>query len=65
MADTYRRVYLHIVFAVKNKDALLDISWRTRLFAYTSIILSNKGHCALAVNGYHDHVHLFFDYTIS
>ena len=63
MADTYRKVYLHIVFAVKNRDALLDISWRNRLFAYTSKMLSNRGHFALAVNGYHDHVHLFFDYS--
>jgi REP element-mobilizing transposase RayT len=63
MADTYRKVYLHVVFAVKNRDALLDISWRNRLFAYTSKMLSNRGHFALAVNGYQDHVHMFFDYS--
>ncbi len=63
MADTYRKVYLHIVFAVKNRNALLDITWRDRLFAYTSKVLTNRGHYALAVNGYHDHVHLIFDYS--
>jgi REP element-mobilizing transposase RayT len=63
MADTYRKVYLHVVFAVKNRNALLDKSWRLRLFAYTSKMLTNRGNFALAVNGYHDHVHLFFDYS--
>ena len=53
MADTYRNVYLHIVFAVKNRDALLDVSCRNRLFAYTSKVLTNRGHYALAVNVSH------------
>ena len=63
MANTYRKVHLHVVFAVKNRNALLDKSWRNRLFSYTSKMLTNRGHFALAVNGYHDHVHLFFDYS--
>ncbi len=63
MADTYRKVYLHIVFAVRNRDALLDVTWRNRLFAYTSKMLTNRGHFALAVNGSHDHVHFFIDYS--
>ncbi|MBP6619769.1 MAG: IS200/IS605 family transposase [Leadbetterella sp.] len=63
MANTYRKVYLHIVFAVKNRKTLLDKSWRHELFAYMSTTLNNRGHFSLAVNGYNDHVHLFFDYN--
>ncbi|MCP9756142.1 IS200/IS605 family transposase [Lacihabitans sp. CCS-44] len=63
MADTYRKVYLHVVFAVKNRKALLDKSWRNELFAYMAATLNKRGHFSLAVNGYHDHVHLFFDYN--
>jgi len=63
MADTYRKVYLHIVFAVKNRDALLGKAWRHRLFEYISKSLTARGHYALAVNGYVDHVHLFFNYS--
>lgn len=63
MADTYRKVYLHIVFAVKNRKTLLDKVWRNELFAYMASSLNNRGHFSLAVNGYNDHVHLFFDYN--
>ena len=63
MANTYRKVYLHIVFAVKNRKGLLDKSWRNELFAYMATSLNNRGHFSLAVNGYNDHAHLFFDYN--
>lgn len=63
MANTYKKVYLHIVFAVKNRKALLDKSWRHRLFIYMSEALRKGGHYPLAVNGHLDHVHLFFDYS--
>ncbi|MCG9910116.1 MAG: IS200/IS605 family transposase [Flavobacteriales bacterium] len=63
MADSYRKVYLHIVFAVKHRKALLEKSWREDLFTYMAGSLKNRGHYPLAVNGYVDHVHLFFDYN--
>jgi len=63
MANTYKKVYLHIIFAVKNRKALLGKSWRHRLFIYISKSLKNRGHYPLAVNGHVDHVHLFFDYS--
>lgn len=62
MANTYRKVYLHIIFAVKNREALLEKSWRYRVFEYISKSLTARGHKA-PVNGYADHVHLFFDYS--
>lgn len=62
MANTYRKMYLHIIFAVKNRDALLHKEWRSRLFAYMAATINNRGHYSLAVNGVDDHVHLFFDY---
>jgi len=63
MANTYRKVYLHIVFAVKNRGALLHKQWRSEVFQYIAKGLNDRGHYSLAVNGYHDHVHLFFDYN--
>ncbi len=63
MANTYRAVYLQIVFAVKYRNALLHESWRNDLFAYASKTLTNRGHYALAVNGHHDHIHIFIDYS--
>jgi len=65
MANTYKKVYLHIVFAVKNRNALLHKSWRPNLFSYVSGIIKNKGHYPLAVNGYHNHIHILLDYNLN
>ncbi|MFT5802160.1 MAG: putative transposase [Nonlabens sp.] len=62
MANTYRKVYLQIIFAVKNREALLDQSWRQEIFQYMTGIINQRKHYSLAVNGHHDHVHLFLDY---
>lgn len=63
MANSYRKVNLQAVFAVKNRQSLLYEYWRNDLFAYTAKSLTNRGHYCLAVNGSYDHVHLFFDYS--
>lgn len=63
MANTYRKVNLQIVFAVKNRRALLHKSWRPDLFRYIAGIINHRGHYSLAVNGVEDHIHLFFDYS--
>ncbi|MBK6976099.1 MAG: transposase [Cytophagaceae bacterium] len=34
MANTYKRILLHLVFAVKNREAVLVKSWRPKLFEY-------------------------------
>lgn len=63
MANTYRKVYLQVVFAVKNRRALLQKPWRADLFKYIAGILNSRGHYSLAVNGVEDHIHIFFDYN--
>jgi len=63
MANTYREVYLQIVFAVKNRKALLAKSWRSDIFKYIAGIINQRGHYSLAVNGVEDHIHIFFDYS--
>ena len=62
MANTYRKMYLQVIFAVRNRNALLHESWRDEIFKYMSGIINNRGHYSLAINGSYDHVHLFFDY---
>ena len=64
MADVYKKVYIHLVFAVKNRNALLDKKWRSDVFGYIAGILKRRGHYPLAVNGHYDHVHLLFDYSL-
>lgn len=62
MANTYKRILLHIVFAVKRREALLQKEWRGRLFEYIAGIINERKHYSYAVNGHFDHIHIFFDY---
>ena len=64
MANSYKKVYIHIVFAVKNRKALLDKTWRTKVFSYVSGVLKNRGHYPLSVGGHKDHIHILFDYSL-
>jgi len=63
MANTYRKFYIHIVFAVKNRQALLEKSWRHLVFKYISAVINRRGHFSLAVNGVQDHIHIFLDFN--
>ena len=55
-------MYLHVIFAVKNRSAVLHESWRDEVFKYMAGIINQRGNYSLTVNGIHDHLHLFFDY---
>lgn len=57
MAGTYTQIYIHIIFAVKGRENLLRKEFRGEVFRYISGIIKNKGHKAIIVNGYQDHVH--------
>lgn len=61
MANTYTQINIHAVFAVKGRQNLLVDKFRNDLFRYIQGILKNQEQFALAVNGYKDHVHIFFE----
>jgi len=52
---------MHVVFAVKGRENILLNTFRSDLFKYISGILKNIEQFPLAVNGYKDHIHLFFE----
>lgn len=58
MPNTYTQLYIHIVFAVKYREAIIHKDWEDRLHLYIIAILQNNGHKALAVNSAFDHVHI-------
>ncbi len=60
MTNTYTQVYIHIVFAVKYREALLNPEWDERLRNYITAIVQNNGNKMLAINNTPDHIHLFF-----
>ncbi len=53
-------MYVHLVFAVKNRDALLSDKIRDRVFKYISGILTTMKHKSIIVNGTSNHVHILF-----
>ena len=62
MPNTYTKIHIQLVFAVQNRNALLQKPWRQELFSYMAGTIHKRGNYTFAVNGVHDHVHLFFDY---
>ena len=59
MANTYTQIYIHVVFAVKNRDALISQIWKERLHKYITGIVQNKGHKLIAINTMSNHAHIF------
>ncbi|WP_370630615.1 transposase [Mucilaginibacter sp. 21P] len=44
MSNTYSQLYIHIVFAVKNRHALLSDAWAERLRLYITATVQNNRH---------------------
>jgi REP element-mobilizing transposase RayT len=59
MAGTFSQIYIQIVFAVQNRDAMISAVWEEELYKYITGIIKNKGQKMLAINGMPDHLHLF------
>ena len=59
MPGTYSQLYVQIVFAVQNRNALIHSSWEERLYQYITAIVQNHGQKMLAINGMPDHIHIF------
>ena len=55
---TFTQLYVQLVFAVKNRDAVLTREIRPRVFEYISGIMSNLNHKSIIVNGTSNHVHI-------
>ena len=58
MANTYSQLYIHLIFAVKYRDASLHQSWRPRLYQYIIGLVNRRGHKVYAIGGIYDHIHI-------
>lgn len=58
MANTYNQIYIHLVFAVKYRDAVIDKSWRQELYQYIIGLIGKRGHKVYAIGGVSDHIHI-------
>jgi putative transposase len=60
MANAFTQIYIQAIFAVQNRDCIIRSNWEDELQKYITGIIQNEGHKMLAINGTHNHVHLFF-----
>ncbi len=65
MANTYSQLNIHCVFAVKGRENIIAKNFRDDLHRYMSGILKNDGSYPLAVGGWKDHVHVFFELPVT
>ena len=65
MANTYTKAHFHLIFAPKNREALIKKEWKNDLEKYITGIVQNKKHKMLAINCMPDHVHVFIGYSTS
>jgi putative transposase len=65
MANTYTQCYFHLVFAVKNRSALIKKEWKNELEQYITGIVKNQGHKLLAIGSMPDHIHIYLGYNLN
>jgi putative transposase len=57
-SGVFSRIYIHLVFSPKNREALLIKDIRVQLFPYLGKTIYNLGSKPLIINGTSDHLHL-------
>jgi putative transposase len=65
MANTYTQCYLHLVFAVNNRDAMIKKEWKNELEMYITGITQNHHHKMLAISAMPDHLHILIGYNLN
>jgi putative transposase len=58
MANTYTQIHLHIIFAVKYRDGVIQASWKDELYKYIVCVIQENKHKLIIINGMPDHIHI-------
>ena len=58
MANTYTQIHIQVVFTVRNRECIIQNTWKDDLYKYMSGIVRSNDHKLLAINGMPDHVHI-------
>jgi len=58
-------MYVHLIFAPKNREALIEKKWNKRLEKYITGIVQNHKHKLLAIWAMPDHIHIFIGYNVN
>jgi len=58
MADTYTKIYIHVIFTVQGRQNLISKQHKDELYKYITGIIQNKKQKVIAINGMPDHTHI-------
>ena len=58
MPNTYSQLYIHLVFAVKYREYLIQSTWKEELYKYITGIINNSKQKLYIINGMPDHIHI-------
>ena len=61
MANTYTQMNVQAVFSVKGRGNFITKKWCDELHKYIAGTLKETKNYSLAVGGYKDHIHIFFE----
>lgn len=61
--NTYTQIYLHFVFAVKYREALIQPKYQNEIYSFISGLINSMGHKSFAVDGMPDHTHIFMSFN--
>ena len=65
MANTFTQIYLHFIFAVKGREAILFPGARERVHSYIGGIIRDCDHIPIAIGGTENHVHILIAYNVN
>ena len=63
MSNTYTQIYIHIVFAVKGRHALIPKQHKAELHQYIIGIIRKKNQTMIQINSMPDHIHILVGIT--
>lgn len=58
MAQSLSKLYVHIVFHIKNSSIAIRNEDKRRLYAYVGSVIKSNQSIPVAINGTHDHIHI-------
>ena len=58
MANTYTKLHIQFIFAVKYRAALISRNWNSDLHKYITGIVQQNEHKMLQINSMPDHIHM-------